>query len=79
MSGQTFMVKIETKKCILETKLKSWMFYPAEENKKLTERISLLQEEVNNRAKKEEEEEEESNKDLYIENAISELIIEVIN
>ena len=53
-------------------------FYPAEENKKLTERISLLQEEVNNRAKKEEEE-EESNKDLYIENAISELIIEVIN
>ena len=54
-------------------------FYPAEENKKLTERISLLQEEVNNRAKKEEEEEEESNKDLFIENAISELIIEVIN
>ena len=52
-------------------------FYPAEENKKLTERISLLQEEVNKRAKKEEE--EELNKDLYIENAISELIIEVID
>ena len=41
----------------------------------MTERISLLQEEVNKRARKdEEEEEEESNKDLYIENAISDLM-----